>query len=124
MTKEHNMDFSRNEEQVDIRDMVRHFTQQEIAPHAEAWDEQNYFPREVFANMAKLGLLGMVVPEAYGGTPLDRLSGALVYEELARGDMATAVSLGVHNMTSGALGRFGSAEQCQRWLPRLATGEI
>lgn len=118
------MDFDLNEEQVDVRDMVRRFTQQEITPHAEAWDEQNYFPREVFASMSKLGLLGMTTPEAYGGTPLDRLTGVLVYEELARGDMATAVSLGVHNMTTGALGRFGNEEQCQRWLPRLATGEL
>ncbi len=118
------MDFGLNEEQVDVRDMVRRFTQQEITPHAEAWDEQNYFPREVFASMSKLGLLGMTTPEAYGGTPLDRLTGVLVYEELARGDMATAVSLGVHNMTTGTLGRFGNEEQCQRWLPRLATGEL
>jgi alkylation response protein AidB-like acyl-CoA dehydrogenase len=118
------MDFSLNEEQVDVRDMVRRFTQQEITPHAADWDELNYFPREIFAKMATLGLLGMTISEAYGGTPLDRLTGALVYEELAHGDMATAVGFGVHNMVAHTLGRFGNAEQCKRWLPRLAAGEL
>ncbi|GCE04456.1 acyl-CoA dehydrogenase family protein [Dictyobacter aurantiacus] len=118
------MQFDLNEEQTDIRDMVRRFTAQEIAPHAEQWDEQDYFPREVFVKMAELGLLGMTVPEDYGGIMLDRQSCALVYEELARGDMATAVGLGVHNMVAGALSHFASEEQRQRWLPRMVKGEL
>ncbi|GLV57742.1 acyl-CoA dehydrogenase [Dictyobacter sp. S3.2.2.5] len=118
------MQFDLNEEQTDIRDMVRRFTTQEITPHAEQWDEQDYFPREVFVKMAELGLLGMTVPEEYGGIMLDRQSCALVYEELARGDMATAVGLGVHNMVAGALSHFASEEQRQRWLPRMVEGEL
>lgn len=118
------MNFDLNEEQTDIRDTVRRFTAQEITPQAEHWDEQEYFPREVFGKMAELGLLGMTIPEEYGGIMLDRQSCALVYEELARGDMATAVGLGVHNMVTGALARFASQEQRERWLPRLAAGEI
>ncbi|GHO86835.1 acyl-CoA dehydrogenase family protein [Dictyobacter formicarum] len=118
------MQFELNEEQTDIRDMVRRFTAQEITPQAELWDEQEHFPREIFGKMAELGLLGMTVPEEYGGIMLDRQSCALVYEELARGDMATAVGLGVHNMVSGALSHFASEEQRQRWLPRMVSGEL
>ena len=118
------MDFDLNEEQADIRAMVRQFTEQEITPHAGVWDEQNYFPREVYTKMAALGLLGMTTPEHYGGSMLTRLSGTLVYEELAKGDMATAVGISVHNMVTGLLALFGSQELCQHWVPRLATGEV
>lgn len=118
------MHFDLNEEQADIRAMVRQFTEQEITPHAGVWDEQNYFPREVYTKMAALGLLGMTTPEHYGGSMLTRLSGTLVYEELAKGDMATAVGISVHNMVTGLLALFGSEEQCQRWVPRLATGKV
>src|SRR5579859_3863139 len=122
--KEQPMRFDLDEEQLDIRDMVRQFTKQEIAPHAEAWDETNYFPREIYHKMAELGLMGMTTPEAYGGSALSRLSNALVYEELAKGEMATAVGLSVHNMITGSLARFGSEEQRQRWVTRLANGEL
>jgi alkylation response protein AidB-like acyl-CoA dehydrogenase len=115
--------FDLNEEQVDIRDMVRHFTEQEIAPHAAAWDEDYYFPREIYTKMGELGLLGMTTPEAYGGNLLSRLTGAVVYEELAKGDMATAVGLSVHNMVTGSLARYCNDEQRQRWVSHLATGE-
>ena len=87
------MNFDLNEEQVDIRDMVQRFTAQEITPYAEQWDENNYFPAEVYTKMATLGLMGMTTAEEYGGSMLSRLSGALVYEELAKGEMATAVGL-------------------------------
>src|SRR5581483_1166905 len=116
--------FDLNEEQSDIRDMVRRFTEQEIAPHAEAWDENSHFPREIYTKMAEPGLMGMTTPEAYGGSMLSRLTAALVYEELAKGDMATAVGLSVHNMVTGSLARYGSEEQRQHWVPRLASGEL
>ncbi len=118
------MNFDLNDEQSDIRDMVRRFTAQEITPHAEEWDETSHFPREVYAKMAELGLMGMTTPEEHGGTMLSRLMGAIVYEELAKGEMATAVGLSVHNMVTGSLARFGSDEQRQRWVARLASGEL
>ena len=118
------MKFDLDEEQSDIRDMVRRFTEQEITPHAEAWDEKHHFPREVYSQMAELGLMGMTTPEEYGGSALSRLSGALVYEELAAGEMATAVGLSVHNMVTGSIARFGNEEQRQRWVPKLASGEL
>ncbi|MBE3557615.1 MAG: acyl-CoA dehydrogenase family protein [Ktedonobacteraceae bacterium] len=118
------MQFDLNEEQVAIRDMARRFTEQEITPYASQWDETGHFPREVYTKMAALGLMGMTTPDAYGGSMLSRLNGALVYEELAKGDMATAVGLSVHNMVTGSLARFGSEEQRRRWVPRLASGEL
>src|SRR5712692_5744682 len=118
------MKFDLDDEQSDIRDTVRRFTEQEITPNAEAWDEQAYFPREIYTKMADLGLTGMTTPEMYGGSELSRLTGALVYEELAKGEMATAVGLSVHNMVTGSIARFGSEEQRQRWVSSLASGEL
>lgn len=118
------MKFDLDEEQSDIRDMARRFAEEQLTPHAEMWDEQNYFPREVYTHMAELGLMGMTTPEEYGGSALSKLSGALVYEELARGDMATAVGLSVHNMVTGSIARFGNEEQRSRWTPGLASGEL
>ncbi|MFL5589943.1 MAG: acyl-CoA dehydrogenase family protein [Ktedonobacteraceae bacterium] len=118
------MIFDLDEEQSDIREMVRRFTQQEIIPHAGSWDENKYFPREVYSEMARLGLMGMTTPEEYGGSALSRLSGALVYEELAKGEMATSVGLSVHNMVTGSIARFGNEEQRQRWVTKLAAGEL
>src|SRR5947208_12832669 len=118
------MRFDLDEEQSDIRDMVRHFTEQEITPHAEAWDENYHFPREIYMKMGEPGLMGMTTPEEYGGSMLSRLTGALVYEELAKGDMATAVGLSVHNMVTGSIARFGNEEQRHRWVTKLAAGEL
>src|SRR5947199_10271991 len=97
------MNFDLDEEQADIRNTVRRFTEQLVTPHAGTWDENNYFPREIYTHMAKLGLMGMAIPEEYGGSMLDRLTGTLVYEELAKGDMATAGGLSVHNMVAGSI---------------------
>src|SRR5260221_1496593 len=74
--------------------------------------------------MAGLGLMGMTTPEEYGGSALSRFTAALVYEELAKGEMATAVGLSVHNMITGSIARFGNEEQRRRWVPHLASGEL
>ncbi|HET8846006.1 MAG TPA: acyl-CoA dehydrogenase family protein, partial [Ktedonobacteraceae bacterium] len=118
------MNFDLNEEQSDIRETVSRFTREAITPHAGRWDEENYFPREVYSQMAELGLMGMTTPEEYGGSALGRLTSALVYEELSKGDMASAVGLSVHNMVTGSIARFGSEEQRQRWVPGLASGKL
>ncbi len=118
------MQFDLNEEQIEIRNMVRRFTEQEIIPNAEAWDETNHFPREIYHKMAEPGLTGMTTPEEYGGSALSRLSNTLVYEELAKGEMATAVGLSVHNMVTGSIARFGNPEQRGRWVPGLASGKL
>jgi alkylation response protein AidB-like acyl-CoA dehydrogenase len=118
------VNFDLDEEQSEIRDIVRRFTEREITPHAEEWDETHHFSREVYSEMAKLGLMGMTTPEEYSGSALSRLSGVLVYEELAKGEMATSVGLSVHNMITGSIARFGNQEQRQRWVTKLAAGEL
>jgi alkylation response protein AidB-like acyl-CoA dehydrogenase len=117
------MFFGLDDEQREIQDLVRKFAQNEIAPHAEEWDEAHHFPRELLRPMAEMGLTGLLVPEEHGGAALPRLTGALIYEALAQADMATAVWLSVHNMVAGLVARFGSDEQRRRWLPGMATGE-
>src|SRR5437588_11380011 len=74
--------------------------------------------------MGDLGLMGMITPEEYGGSALSRLTAALVYEELAKGEMATAVGLSVHNMVTGSIARFGNEEQRGRWVPAMASGKL
>jgi len=118
------MNFDLDEEQAEMRDTVRRFTEQEIVPYAEAWDENNHFPREIYRQVAQLGLMGMTTPEEYGGSQLSRLTAAMIYEEIAKGEMATAVGLSVHNMITGSIARFGKQEQRQRWVRALASGEL
>lgn len=118
------MKFDLDDEQKEIRDTVRQFAMQELVPFAEERDERELFSRAVYTQMAELGLLGLTAPEAYGGSMLSRLNSVLVYEELAKGEMATAVGLSVHNMITGSLARFGNEEQRARWVPRLAAGEL
>jgi alkylation response protein AidB-like acyl-CoA dehydrogenase len=110
------------DEQEAIRDAVRGFAQKEIAPHADQWDEEHSFPREIFRPMAEMGLAGLLAPEEYGGSQLPRLTGALIYEELGKADMGTAVWLSVHNMVTGIISRYGDEEQRTRWIPRLVSG--
>ncbi|MGH2502634.1 MAG: acyl-CoA dehydrogenase family protein [Ktedonobacterales bacterium] len=117
------MFFQLDDEQREIQGLARKFAQNEIAPHADAWDEEHHFPREVLQPMAELGLAGMLTPEQYGGMALSRLTSALIYEQIAQADMATAVWLSVHNMVAGLIAKFGDDEQRQRWLPRLASGD-
>src|SRR5260370_17439788 len=105
------MRFDLDEEQSDIRNMVRRFSAQEITPYAETWDETHHFPREVYHKMAGLGLMGMTTPEEYGGSALSPLSGALVYEELAKGEMATPVGLSLHNIITHSISRFVSRQK-------------
>ncbi|HEY7848862.1 MAG TPA: acyl-CoA dehydrogenase family protein [Ktedonobacterales bacterium] len=117
------MFFRLDDEQREIQELARKFARNEIAPHADEWDEEHHFPREVLQPMAELGLAGLLVPDQYGGSALPRLTGALIYEELAQADMATAVWLSVHNMVAGLIAKFGDDAQRERWLPRLVGGE-
>ena len=118
------MFFRLTDEQREIRDLVRTFAQNEIAPHAARWDDESAFPRELFRPLADLGLTGLLVPEDLGGTQTSRLTGAVIYEELGRADMSTAVWLSVHNMVTGLVNRFGNNDQRRRWVPRMAAGKL
>jgi alkylation response protein AidB-like acyl-CoA dehydrogenase len=111
------------DEQREIRELARRFAQEEIAPRAAAWDRDHHFPKEVFAQLGELGLMGACVPEAHGGAGADFLSYVLALEELARADGGVAVTVAVHvSAATLPLLAYGSAEQVDRWVPPLAQG--
>ena len=112
-----------NEEQRMIRDMARDFAQGELAPHAGQWDEEGWIPDAVVAKLGDLGLLGMVVPEEFGGSYTDYIAYALAMEEIAAGCAATATLMSVHNSVGcGPILAWGSDEQKRAWLPDMAAG--
>ena len=112
------------EEQQQIRDLAREFAEGELRPHAEEWDRQASFPREVIGKLGELGFLGMLLPEKYDGLELDTLSYLLALEEIARGDASVAVAMSVHNsLPTGMILAQGTEEQKERWLKPMARGE-
>ncbi|HMC83121.1 MAG TPA: acyl-CoA dehydrogenase family protein, partial [Candidatus Polarisedimenticolia bacterium] len=119
------MDLQLSEEQRLIRETVREFVASEVLPTAGALDRAEEFPDRAIARLAELGLLGMTIPEEYGGAGLDSVTAALVIEEIARGSASLAVTISVSNsVCGGPIARFGSEEQRRRYLPRLARGEV
>lgn len=118
------MNFQEKETIPAIRDMVRDFSASEIQPHVMEWDEAQHFPRAAFTRMGELGLLGMLVPEAYGGAGLGYFEYVAAIEELASVCGAVGLSMAAHNsLCTNHILMFGDEEQKQRFLPRLATGE-
>ena len=108
-----------------IRDAVRAFAQQELWPHAAAWDKAHTFPEAAHKGLAELGAYGICVPEEYGGAGLDYLTLALVLEEIAAGDGGTSTPISVTNCPYNAiLMRYGSEAQKQQWLAPAARGEM
>jgi alkylation response protein AidB-like acyl-CoA dehydrogenase len=118
------MNLELNEEQQMARDAVREFAQNEIAPVAREYDEQEKFPREQLKGLAELGLMGMIIPEEYGGAGFDTVSYALALEEIAKADASVAVIVSVTNsVCCYPILSFGSEEQKQKYLVPLAKGE-
>ena len=118
------MDFDLTQDQREIQALTRDFAQAEIDPHASQWDREHHFPRELFGKLAELGLMGVCVPEEYGGAGADFLSYVLVLEELSRADAGVGVTVAVH--TSAAtlpVLAYGTDEQKSRFVPPLARGE-
>jgi alkylation response protein AidB-like acyl-CoA dehydrogenase len=111
-------------EQRAIGDLAREIALREIAPHVVAWDRGHMFPRALYTKLNDAGLMGIIVPEAYGGAGADYLSYALAIEELARVDAGTAVTLSVHAMIGSAILRLGNDDQKARYLPQLAAGDV
>jgi len=116
--------FELTEEQRAIGEVARESALREIAPHIAAWDRSHVFPRALYGKLTAAGLMGMLVPEAYGGVAADYVSYALAIEELAKVDAGTAVTVSVHSMICHAIAKLGSDEQKDRWLERLATGDV
>jgi alkylation response protein AidB-like acyl-CoA dehydrogenase len=117
------MNFDLGHEHELLRDTVRQFAREKVAPVAEELDRQKRFPYELVAELAKLGLMGMTIPEEYGGAGADTLSYAICVEELTRIDSSVAITLAAHHsLGTLPIYYFGSDEQKREWLPDLASG--
>jgi len=118
------LDFNLSEEQRLLKKTVREFAEGELAPHSREWDEKQTFPREVFAKLAELGLMGVAWPTEYGGSGMSTLDWAVVMEELSRVDAGVALSLAAHHsLCSAHIFLAGSEEQKKKHLVPLARGE-
>ncbi len=119
------MDFELTPEQREIQALARDFARERIEPHAAEWDREHLFPRELFGELAELGLMGACVPEEYGGAGADFVSYILVLEELSRADAGVGVTVAVHtSATTLPILVFGTDEQKARFVPPLARGEV
>jgi alkylation response protein AidB-like acyl-CoA dehydrogenase len=118
------MDFRLTEEQSQIKTMVREFAESEIKPHLMDWDEKQHFPVETFKKAGELGMLGVTLPEEYGGAGLSYIDYANVIEELGVVDSGFGLSVAAHNsLCTGHTYLAGNDEQKKKWLPKLTSGE-
>jgi alkylation response protein AidB-like acyl-CoA dehydrogenase len=117
------VDIELTEEQKAFRATVRAFVEKSIKPVARDWEHSGRYPTELVDEMKRMGLFGMLVPEAYGGIAIDAVSYAIVFEEISRGWMGVAGILGSHSLATLLLAKFGTEEQKREWLPALASGE-
>ncbi len=118
------MDFEFSEQHALLRRSVRDFVRAEVAPHAQAWDKEERFPTELVPKLAAMGLLGIRIPEEFGGSAMDTTSYAICVEECARIDGSLALTVASHNgLGTGHILSFGSDEQKRRYLPKAVTGE-
>ncbi|MGF6182051.1 butyryl-CoA dehydrogenase [Massilia sp. UYP32] len=114
-----------SEEHQMIRDALRSFAQERLAPNAARWDREHHFPKEELKELAALGAFGVAVPEQYGGAGLDYVSLALVLEEIAAGDGGTSTIISVNNCPVCSIAMmYANEEQKARWLRPLAQGEL
>ena len=112
------------DEQRAICEMVHQFADEQILPNAEHYDHEDEFPEPIVEQMRELGLFGVTIPEEYDGMGLDLSTYAMIVEELSRGWISISGIVNTHFIGSYLLMKFGSEEQKQRYLPRMATGEI
>jgi len=116
------MDFELSDEQRAFRETLRAFVDKEIVPVATEWERSGRYPTEIVEKMKRMGLFGLTVPEEYGGLAADMVSFALVFEEIARGWMGVAGTIGSHSLACWMIARHGTEEQKRSHLPDLATG--
>ncbi|GAB6846873.1 acyl-CoA dehydrogenase family protein [Paraburkholderia kururiensis] len=114
-----------DEDHLMVRDAVRAFVREEVAPHAAAWDRERVFPAQVHRQLAQLGAYGVMVPPAYGGAGLDALALAVMLEEIAAGDGGTSTAISVNNCpVCSILLAYGNDDQKRDWLTPLARGDM
>jgi alkylation response protein AidB-like acyl-CoA dehydrogenase len=118
------MEFSRDEITQQVANTARDFANQYIKPHVMEWDEKQEFPRQLFREMGALGLMGVLVPEAYGGSGLSYIEYVTIIQEIARVCGSIGLSLAAHNsLCTGHILAFGNEEQKKKYLPCLASGQ-
>ena len=118
------MDFELTETQRMLRDTCREFAERELVPNARRWDEEHHFPVEAVRKLGELGLMGVAVPEEWGGAGADNVSYALAMEEISRGCASTGVIMSVNNsLYCDPILRYGTEEQKREWLVPFARGE-
>lgn len=118
------MQFALTEDQIAVRDMAREFAAEKIAPFAQKWDEDKFFPVDVMREAAALGMGGIYIRDDVGGSALTRFDAALIFEALATGCPTVSSFISIHNMASWMIDAYGSDAQRQKWLPRLCTMEL
>ncbi|AWY39174.1 acyl-CoA dehydrogenase [Pseudomonas putida] len=107
-----------------FRTTVRRFLAEECTPHHEQWEEDHLVPRQIWQRAGELGMLNATTPEAYGGLGLDRRFSMIAVEEVARAGLSGLSGFNVHDICAGYLINFGTEEQKQQWLPKMASGEV
>lgn len=118
------MNFETSEITQQVAQTARDFAQQKIKPHVMEWDEAQEFPVQIFKELGQLGMMGVLVPEQYGGAGLSYFEYKAVIEEIAKVDGSIGLSVAAHNsLCTGHILSFGNEEQKQKYLPKLATGE-
>jgi alkylation response protein AidB-like acyl-CoA dehydrogenase len=118
------MNFEKSESQLMIAQMVRDFVDKEVRPHVMTWDESQEFPRDLFRKMGELGLMGVLVPQEYGGSGLGYFEYISVIEEVAKVCGSIGLSVAAHNsLCTNHILEFANEEQKQKYLPKLAGGE-
>src|SRR5262252_6969778 len=118
------MDFELTDIQRETQRMCREFAARELMPNARRWDHEHLWPEEAVKKLAELSLLGVAVPEEYGGAGLDNVSYALAIEEVSRGCASTGVIMSVNNsLYCDPIMKFGTDQQKERWLRPFAQGE-
>ncbi len=116
--------FEPTEEQQHIEQAVLDFARQHILPYYKEWDEKQIFPRELFKELGKMGFMGVVIPEKYGGSGLSYQDYVTVVDALSRIDPSVGLSVAAHNsLCTNHIYEFGNEEQRMQWLPKLASGE-
>jgi alkylation response protein AidB-like acyl-CoA dehydrogenase len=114
----------KTDEQKAITEMVRQFTDEQIIPNAEHYDHEDSYPEPIVEQLKELGLFGITIPEEYGGLGLDLTTYTMVVEELSRGWISISGVINTHFIGTYLLLKFGTEEQKQKYLPRMATGEL
>ena len=124
ITQDTGFNFSSSENQEMVKNMVRDFAEKHIRPHVMEWDEAQHFPLEVFKKLGELGLMGVLVPETYGGSGFGYQEYVDVIVEVSKVCGSIGLSLAAHNsLCTGHILAFGTEEQKSKWLPKLATAE-